>query len=1100
MAGRRRRETRARYIVFRHAARVQRFLASLEDDRRLKPGHQQLHSFVVPGLQGGKHTVDVTQDITAKSVPKQLTATQEFYVDTPEFAIPEGEIHSVYPPPGHEERSEALPHVVFNTPEFPWEWRASYIEDPPDYKQNRNRVPWLAVLVFTKDELQLSPEDLQGGASIFRNTEKLAGGAKQTSTLAVNMLVKDVPKLADTASPVKPSPAEPDATTDIIFIKKGLFSTLFAKYDDKGHEDTTATQADVRPYRFLAHKRDINTEGMALAALTATEEDQSSYGVVFSHRTGPVTITKPTQIIAHLVSIRGVELMPWPVANDKKYVAMSSLHSWSYTCLPPDTPSIKDMFEALGRSSAMLRSNVQLDQLDPPTDAPKEVQDRVLQRLHDGYALARYRIQTGEQTGCFIRGPFIPVKIPSDIIRPWHSLSTSGSDLQILDQQLGLMDITYSAAWQIGRTLAISDADLVSRIGQVRKQIYDRGMHYYQLAALKAHGTRSKSELIAQLPAVVDALQNLHKTAQLCTSDVQARSRRWLRHSIEPVDLSYSGHEAHTMSLAAKEEDKLPQCFLKAAKEIASAIDPENPDQPSDVPYNEFNTPYSPDWMALLKFVLDKQVLENIPFHYLIPDISALPLESMRFFRIDWRWMDALLDGALSLSNYIDQDHDKVRDAIFGALKWYHETGVAEHGNEVPPVPVYGCLIRSNLIVKFPDMKVEVLPLQLPDKPPVLMRHKLVTPDTMLCLFSKEPSEPDFNGLALTQPPHQQTFVAGSDLKKDKIEMRYKKAYTADEGSDDVTVPIAIKEWSPNDPKTKEAVYLWDVTPSSSPTIEVRRLLMESLASDYLKTVQEKMDKKYFDDDTATSALMAAQMGSVAWRLKLKLSQINAREELAIDPDVSPSDAPLPEWAHRRRRHPLPSHAIQKLPQYYATRPVFYYQVSSTETPSSNTIVATDVEQDLIFRINLEPYTAGDYRLEELKIKVPFGTPQQFPRVLMATYKGSGADMTSNIRFNVMIDLETTDEKVTGMTLRMVPRSRRGYVPVTSCSEISFILSGVVVSQVTQKTWVDLEIKEHYANQGEWNPKNKPDSIVLVPPPAAERAMNLKRIFSAGSS
>lgn len=44
--------------------------------------------------------------------------------------------------------------------------------------------------------------------------------------------------------------------------------------------------------------------------------------------------------------------------------------------------------------------------------------------------------------------------------------------------------------------------------------------------------------------------------------------------------------------------------------------------------------------------------LNNIPAHYLIPDPSFLQRETAKFSYIDPNWMDALIDGALSVGNH----------------------------------------------------------------------------------------------------------------------------------------------------------------------------------------------------------------------------------------------------------------------------------------------------------------------------------------------------------------------------------------------------------------------------------------------------------------
>ncbi|KAH8689863.1 hypothetical protein BGW36DRAFT_440592 [Talaromyces proteolyticus] len=844
-----------RYLVFRHARRCRQAAAGIEP--RLKPGEEHLHAFLMPGLPGGGHTVHVEQEVVANNTARNLVTEQRFYVDSPQFNLPEGEVHSVYPPSGHEERAECLPHVVLKTPTLPWEWTASKITDVPDYKGNRNRVPWLAVLVFTKEELQLVSEDLRGDKSVFQNIPALKNSATQTATLTVNMRVKDIKNLHHTTSPITDPDQAPetdsDVSTDVIFVSKALFNALFSEDDAEG-ESISASHPNVRPYRFLAHRRDINTDGMAVAALTADDNDQASYGVVFSHRTGPVNITEPTACIAHLVSIRGVEGMSWP-ASDEQFVALSSLHSWTYTGLPPDTPSVWDLFNALGQSSSMLQPPVTKNDLDP--DAPADLKERVTQRLGNGYTLTRYRTQTGESTACFFRGPFIPVQIPLSDSQRWRSLSTSGQDLQILDQKLGLIDITYSAAWQLGRTLAIADQEFITRIGLVRKHIYDRGMELNQQQALRPHGVRSRPELLSNLPLIVSRLHQLPQTREIDTDQANVHTKRWFRPPVEPVDLSYRGRKA---KIASINEKSVEEHFVEAAKEISSAAKADG--DPSDVPYNEFNIPYSPDWMAVLKWVMNRLFLATIPPHYLIPESSSLPLESVRFFRIDHHWMDALVDGALSLANYRDQKTDLVRDAIWAAIKRYRETKIPDLGDCLPPVPEYGCYIRSTLLTKFPDLRVELDPPQAPPKPLVLLRHEIVSPDTMLCLFSHQPGSEFFKGMSLIQPPHQQTFVAATDLDQRTIKMSYKKAYTVHVDKPDGEPLDATKEWTRPQTASVVPVYRWD-----SSGVEVRRLLMENLSKDYLDTLLDKMPESLFKDDTPTSTLMATQLGSVCYQI-----------------------------------------------------------------------------------------------------------------------------------------------------------------------------------------------------------------------------------------
>ena len=1047
-----------RHLVFRHARRCQQVKAGAVQG--LAPGDEQLHAFLMPGLRGGKYTVDVKQDVKANKTDKILTAKQEFYVDAHEFQLPEGEVHSVYPPPGHEERAECLPHVVLNTPTLPWEWEASNVKSEPGFLENRSRVPWLAVLVFTKEELQLGPADLQGNDSLFKDIDDLKEGAKQTPTLAVHMRVTDISKIRKTVTPVKPHPLDPtDVVTDVVLLPTELFKEFFA---EDGSSSADERHTNVQPYRFLAHRRDINADGMAVASLMADENDQASFSVVLSHRTGPVDIKEPTACIAHLVSIRGVEGMSRP-SDDTRFVALSTLHSWSYTVLPPETPSVRDLFEGLGRSSALLQPpSVDPKELD--AGVPIDVRERLAARLHDGYALARYRTQTGEATACFIRGPFTPTEVPQKAVRRWSSLSTSGQDLQVLDQMLGLMDISRSAAWQLGRALAMADQEFITRLGLLRKHIYDRGMELSQLQALKAHGVCSRDELLAQLPQIVSELHRMPRTSRSMATTNDGQSRRWFRPPVEPVDLSYQGLQA---AVLAVNEDPTSDNFIKAAMEISST--PKEDGSPSDQPYNEYNVPYSPDWMAVLKWILDRLYLATIPPHYLVPESSALPTESIRFFRVDWNWMDALIDGSLSLANHHDQDQDLVRDAIWAAFRRYRETPVEQLGNTLPPVPEYGCYVRSTLVSKFPDLRVQVDPPQQPPKPLVLLRHEIISSDTMICLFSQEPGSPSFKGLSFTQPPHQQTFVAATKLDEQTIQMAYKKAYTVTIKDPDGK-PIGEPEWPRPETGSEVSVYRWE-TPQS---MKVHRVLMENLAQDYLKTVQKTMDKSLFDDDEATSTLMAWQLGSVSYKLNFSV------------PGIPQSQVLLSDIAQHRRTLRLPP----TIPLTIPNQPAYHYKVCPVSYPITTQVPMLPMEQDLLFLINLEPYTDRNDLLEEIKITIPLAAAGPGKPALTYDYTGSGAEMITNIRFSVLVNIVRDElDKAQNLVLRLVPRVRSPdggetppQVPLRSCREISFVLNQVHVNQYDEETLVHYSISEKFNDRPWRDPFYSLDPMDLVVP------------------
>ncbi|KAF8415889.1 hypothetical protein BGX38DRAFT_1147667 [Terfezia claveryi] len=285
----------------------------------LAPGEERLYSYYKPSLVAGTYDVTTEQYIsngTHKAL--KLTAVQSFTVVTPQFALPAGAIHSQYPPEGHADVVETLPHVVLTDPHLPWE-RIATDKKQPD--EGFNTIPWLALMVFTPEELQL-PED----HPLLRN---------QTETKTVTLSLARL--LEQSVSRVIPSSfleSNPDTEADFIFIEPGMFNELTTEYDPEILKEGAQDKCSVSRYKWLAHVRNINTLGMADSG--EFEDEEGVFGVVVAHRAGPMDNEVAKPLIAHLVSIEYVAGTPWPLALDKR-VALTSLYSWTYMSLPADS-------------------------------------------------------------------------------------------------------------------------------------------------------------------------------------------------------------------------------------------------------------------------------------------------------------------------------------------------------------------------------------------------------------------------------------------------------------------------------------------------------------------------------------------------------------------------------------------------------------------------------------------------------------------------------------------------------------------------------------------------------------------------------------------
>ncbi|KAJ5746597.1 hypothetical protein N7520_011779 [Penicillium odoratum] len=733
-------------------------------------------------------------------------------------------VYSVYPEQGHASHN-SLPHIVFNDPRLPWESIGSRKGEqylPKDADQNR--VPWLACLVFSPDELTIPKAEME---AIFEPTS-IKSKAKQTESLAIRLPVGDLPELGKGSTWV-PS-LEIDSTergleTGVILPTVALFNGLFGFYDEEGKGPLPSPMGgpDISRYRFLAHLMRMNTTGMAHADRS---DDQFSrdFSVLVANRVGPLEGNQASPMIAHIVALEGLESFKrFPLAMSKDIsalparVALVSLYSWSFTYMPPNSLSVKATFQNLADNSAMLKPIISQDKKDNSDPAVKPM----FQRLENGYTIIQYRTPTGEQTAALARGPLTPNRVPY-LGQNWFS--NSGSNLQILDPELGMMDLTFSTAWSLGRNLALADQAFTMSLMRVRRQI------------MKSATAEARREMF-------------HAT----------RKSHYSR-----IDL-------------AQETEKLVDGAVTASRNLD----------------NEFNESSSPDWMIVLRFILDLYNLVKIPAHYLLLDQSFLPQEILRFFFIDHNWIDALVDGALSLGNHVGTDqndgpdpdpkpgqaHDPARRSIKKAFnRFLNEPSCL---GDCTAIPRFGFFMRSEVVSQFPDLKVNAHPKSTQKTPfaPMLLRHEIIDKGTMLGFFSDELlKDGGLQELRFELPGYQQYFAI-DELSTFQIKIQYRRPYTGDHDKDsNQNEAVAEICWRRNergaqtsepDVKVRPPIFVWGLTRESN---DLRLLLVERLADDVYETIYKEMAKTHprsFTETKPTSAMMGFQLLSSSWQLNL---------------------------------------------------------------------------------------------------------------------------------------------------------------------------------------------------------------------------------------
>ncbi|KAH0562327.1 hypothetical protein GP486_002981 [Trichoglossum hirsutum] len=731
-------------------------------DGDLPPGHmvpqlsyaQNLPSDRTYILEAGLYGIETKQKVTAAgNDPLQIwnykgqkdethtraVERQLFSVVAPQFNIDPKLINTFYPPSGHQDEGRILPHIVFNDAHVPWFRRAGifypFLDGPIDKdtvrsRPGRNMVPWMAVVVFDPEELLVSPGDAKAtGLDQIASYKEigLSGNVKPPPNGAYPMTVGDylskIPKnrifyeagYRGKGEAELRGLKESKDMTSVIFPRKSLVKQIFG-----GKDNPKVLEGQ----KLMAHVRHINTEGFPDAGV----EEEGYYSVVVSSRTGQVTNRTPTSQAVHLVSFEHYDSTlndpesPFDTLDDQERIGLISLYSWVYTCIP-EAVNFVDTMENLATNMQPLRPpKTVLDTLlktsseESHSAALQSAAARVLHdRLSNSYTICRWRTATGEETVAFNRGPLVATPtsdVPSKPPQDWFPISMTGKDYQIFDEDVGLMDMTYSSAWSLGKLVAISDSAFNAALLRFRSLVWQKSSSKTRMLVNNMY---TASEVLARVPSAIGG-------ASAIQPDTFAGPVLRLNpSSTDPVAPPLTHPEVAPLFAKA---------LRQAVDTVTSATD-------GETLYSDFD------------------------------------LESAA--NSDWELIHGWISDCLYLGKIPEPEFDLTRLRIKEIYNFYLSKDIHGLEGRTPPIPRYGFVVRSMAVKAAPDLKITATrriwedgkwkeDLDQPDhrRRDPIVRLRRMDDFTILCLLDCLPEE--IFQITLAQPPHQQRFAMGASL------------------------------------------------------------------------------------------------------------------------------------------------------------------------------------------------------------------------------------------------------------------------------------------------------------------------------------------------
>jgi len=392
----------------------------MTDTTTTEPTILEFIQYHKPALKDGDYEITVQQQINGEKIQESnaFAITRTFSVSGERFELKPTDIHAVFPPNGSlGEHSNVLPHIILNRSTLPWERQADA----------NNDITWLALVLFEEGE---QPEQK---IITLRKLKQIPDEIKLDNRDKLNTFLN-----SDKSKVDKIWLLNTDFTETEILIKSETEPNIYFPNFDKEtgqHWDDKLTVIDVK--KQLLDKILPTQDDLEYLAHVRRGIDSDELAVIIGNR-----LPKKGSInTVHIVSVEGrynANSFNFQEAKDDDYIRLVSLKSWSFACID-EKQSFKGLLTHINREPSILRL--------PKTNNPEAEQ-----YLSMGYIPLPHFFRQGSQTFSWYHSPLIPGQNSTDTI----TLPIRAADeLVCYNPNNGIFDISYAAAWELGRLLAL---------------------------------------------------------------------------------------------------------------------------------------------------------------------------------------------------------------------------------------------------------------------------------------------------------------------------------------------------------------------------------------------------------------------------------------------------------------------------------------------------------------------------------------------------------------------------------------------------------------------------------------------------------------------
>jgi IPT/TIG domain len=421
------------------------------------PGHMVLSDDILSPLEDNTYRITVETDVTIDGAPAPvdpnadpLSKQSYFTIQGPRFQLAQTEVVGVFPPRnGHGSFSDNVPHIVLSRRTLPWERPLDPANRIPAPTQQQGAAPlpaapppWLALLLFEDGDnfkiVQNMPLEQIVGPQIYQDLgspPNVNCDALVTDELTLDSILPTVEELTLLAHVRQVNVNDRELN---IGSSDGFFAVVMSNRLPSPNANCTACLVSLEARSDVCTTTSSGAGGQLRQALTAPQDVLSF--------PSPVNFPAP-------VEIGGVGKIGYinPIIYTLRSVQLVLLQSWKFSVT--GSGSFRDLMQELNVAMFGTVANPGHPPLTDSGHLPMDLQDRA-----------------GEPEEVFYRGPLTPFQLTRDPLGPYHS----ADQCLRANPETGGKDISYAAAFEVGRLLAASDKTLATALAQWRRDAYSQ--------------------------------------------------------------------------------------------------------------------------------------------------------------------------------------------------------------------------------------------------------------------------------------------------------------------------------------------------------------------------------------------------------------------------------------------------------------------------------------------------------------------------------------------------------------------------------------------------------------------------------------------------